>query len=480
MSNNNSQLQTNITDLQAVLQVLQNKAAPGDAIPEISIDSNGLITATAGSKSMTQQLTTQAARTITPSTSDQTAVASKVYTTGVITVKGDSNLIAPNIAEGATIFGVTGTHGGIDTSDATAAKEEIFLNKTAYVDGEKITGSFTIDSELSEQEELLTQLEEILNTKAAGGEASPVLQRKSVQPTNSLQTIVADEGYDGLRQVTVTAMPTATQATPSITINSSGLITASANQSAVYVNAGTQSATKQLTTKAATTITPTTTSQVAVSAGTYVTGDITVAAAESSGGGTDMRFIDLLHGTITEVDDEFITSIKQYGLSYTDALKTVNLPNVTSVAPSAFRECGDLETVNLPNAIGSIGSYTFYNCSKLKTVNIPKVTNSSTGVFQNCTELERVDFGTNMATVGTSAFSGCAKLATLIIRGGRSNGTTPPNLSNVNAFTNTPIANGTGYIYVSKSLENAYKTATNWSTYANQIRAIEDYPEICG
>ena len=52
------------------------------------------------------------------------------------------------------------------------------------------------------------------------------------------------------------SMPTATQATPGITVSSGGLITASATQSAGYVAAGTKSATKQLTTQSAKTITP--------------------------------------------------------------------------------------------------------------------------------------------------------------------------------------------------------------------------------
>lgn len=47
-----------------------------------------------------------------------------------------------------------------------------------------------------------------------------------------------------------------------------------------------------------------------------------------------------------------------------------------------------------------------------------------------------------------------------------------------NAFTGTPIASGTGYIYVPSALVDTYKT--KWSAFANQIRAIEDYPEICG
>ena len=48
-------------------------------------------------------------------------------------------------------------------------------------------------------------------------------------------------------------------------------------------------------------------------------------------------------------------------------------------------------------------------------------------------------------------------------------------LSNTNAFSSTPIASGTGYIYVPRALVDSYKAASKWSTYANQFRALEDY-----
>lgn len=67
----------------------------------------------------------------------------------------------------------------------------------------------------------------------------------------------------------------AAQATPSISINSSGLITASATQGAGYVPAGTKSATKQLSTKGAETITPGTSNKT-IGAPVYLTGTQTI------------------------------------------------------------------------------------------------------------------------------------------------------------------------------------------------------------
>lgn len=92
-------------------------ANANQATPSISVNSSGLITASstqsegyvaAGTTSTTKQLTTKAAATITPSTTDQT-IASGKYLTGAQTIKGDANLVAENIKAGVSIFGVTGT-----------------------------------------------------------------------------------------------------------------------------------------------------------------------------------------------------------------------------------------------------------------------------------------------------------------------------------------------------------------------------------
>ena len=194
-------------------------------------------------------------------------------------------------------------------------------------------------------------------------------------------------------------------------------------------------------------------------------------------GEADTRFKELAECTLTTIDDESLTEItRQYAFAYSDSLVTVRLPNVTSSAQSAFRYCSALESVDMPNLKDTLQTYFFQYCYKLKNVNIPLVTKTSTGVFQGCEELETVKLG-QLTNLGANAFNGCIKLAALIIE---RVATTAPTMSSTGVFTNTPIEGGTGYIYVPTSMVDRYKSATNWSTYAAQIRAIEDYPEICG
>lgn len=166
------------------------------------------------------------------------------------------------------------------------------------------------NTEISEQAGLLEQIATALEGKASGG--GGIILPSLTNPASASDIIIGKEAIDGSGNkitgaiatktssdltasgatVTVPAgyyasntsksVATATQATPSVSIDSAGKITASATQTAGYVSAGTKTGIKQLTTQAAKTVTPTTSSQTAVASGVYTTGTVTVAAIPSN------------------------------------------------------------------------------------------------------------------------------------------------------------------------------------------------------
>ena len=164
----------------------------------------------------------------------------------------------------------------------------------------------------------------------------------------------------------------------------------------------------------------------------------------------------IIDRSITEVADNLVTSIGEY----------------------AFYSCHQLTTVSF-HAATSMGQMAFCNCRGLTTARFPAVTSIGYSAVSSCTALATIDFP--VATrIDSGAFQSCSKLTALILRS-----ETMATLSSTTALSDTPIESGTGYIYVPRALlsdtdsAKDYRRASNWSTYAAQFRAIEDYPEIC-
>ena len=158
----------------------------------------------------------------------------------------------------------------------------------------------------------------------------------------------------------------------------------------------------------------------------------------------------IINKTVTECSDGMIKRVREYVFYGCTALTTVDLPAATSMDSNAFYGCTALTTVNLPAAT-SIGDYAFNGCTALTTVDLPAAT-----------------------SIGDGAFNGCTALTTVILR------SSTVCVIFENTFLWSTIESGTGYIYVPRALVDSYKVDTTWSTYAAQIRAIEDYPDICG
>jgi hypothetical protein len=153
--------------------------------------------------------------------------------------------------------------------------------------------------------------------------------------------------------------------------------------------------------------------------------------------------------------------------------KSYNLPNVESVSANGFWNSSKATDILLPKA-KTLNSTSLGYCYALKNVDLASCENLNGDVFRNCNSLAKLHFP-SIKSIGANCFIGASSLATLVL-----SADAVCTLENTNAFTNTPIANGTGYIYVPAALVDTYKTAANWSTHASQIRAIEDYPDICG
>jgi hypothetical protein len=65
-----------------------------------------------------------------------------IWSGGQTATAVDTNLVAANIKSGTTIFGVSGAHAVVDTSSGTAAAGDLAQGKTAYINGNLVTGTF--------------------------------------------------------------------------------------------------------------------------------------------------------------------------------------------------------------------------------------------------------------------------------------------------------------------------------------------------
>lgn len=152
----------------------------------------------------------------------------------------------------------------------------------------------------------------------------------------------------------------------------------------------------------------------------------------------------------------------------------------------SFNNTG-FESLTLSN-VSKIDEGVFYNCKNLKTVNfincgdILKVQN----IFNGCEALTNIELPNTITLIGPYVFFGCTSLINLTIPASVANikeyalqigsstnkatitfkSTTPPTIT-TSTFDKAKL----NKIYVPSASVEAYKTATNWTTFAGYIEA---------
>ena len=153
-------------------------------------------------------------------------------------------------------------------------------------------------------------------------------------------------------------------------------------------------------------------------------------------------------------------------IAYCYHLKGFVLPNgITEIGNYLAQNCGSLEYASLPNGLLSIGNYAFNYCAHIKKVCIPSSMTSISTSFAGNSGLKRITFPSAITSIGTYQFTSTT------VNEVHLTSSTPPGIS---ATSNVKMSDLSGIYYVPYSADHsileAYKTATNWSTYASQMQ----------
>ena len=169
---------------------------------------------------------------------------------------------------------------------------------------------------------------------------------------------------------------------------------------------------------------------------------------------------------LTTISFPKATSIGDRAFDSCRGLTEVSFPLATSTGRNAFQDCIKLTSVSFPKAT-SIDSQAFDSCSGLTSASFPEVTSISGYAFQDCIKLNSVSFP-KVTSIGQYAFYS-SSLTTIYV------GTESDTVCTL-LYTNA-IPSSVTDIYVPYLLVDSYKSATNWSSHADKIKAVEQPAE---
>lgn len=210
----------------------------------------------------------------------------------------------------------------------------------------------------------------------------------------------------------------------------------------------------------------------------------------------DVIFNSILSGTVENLYNDKIIKLNQYTFYCNESITgTVELPNAITLGNYSLASTKNIKKF-IGNKVDTIGMMCF-NSSAIEEICCRKVISLVTQCLTGCNKLKKCYMP--LAILDGSMCISSTSLEYLCVQAKSNYFASSFSIKNdLNAkmivlnclklvpcssianFPNYALTEGECYFYVPSSLVETYKTATNWSTYANRIRAIEDYKtEIC-
>ena len=182
--------------------------------------------------------------------------------------------------------------------------------------------------------------------------------------------------------------------------------------------------------------------------------------------------------TIFTIDDK-VTTIENSAFIGASNLKEIVIgKSVTSIGPSAFKDCSGLEKISMaPNGTGSIRVYNdaFNNCESLFDVRLERLSVVGRAIFSSCKSLKQIKLN-NGIRMDNGAFYNCQSLEKIVFIG-----SVAFSDDNYNRFLEKTSDNLTIYV-PSTTYTLVVDTFTNIQGLSPYVGAIVSYTNIdeCG
>jgi hypothetical protein len=163
-----------------------------------------------------------------------------------------------------------------------------------------------------------------------------------------------------------------------------------------------------------------------------------------------------------------ITNIAKFTLYMCQSLKSLTIPEgVTEIGEKAFAYSNIEGELIIPNSVNKIYTGAFESCKYITSLIIGNgLTSIPSDAFRDCSAVTDITIGESVTSISSNAFYGCKATQRVKILA-----TTPPTIQS-NTFYNVP---STCIYEVPAASVETYKAATNWSKYASQIVASEEF-----